>query len=144
MVSGAHFRPEGSGHKICMTKKIQSKYTIDDVMGAVLSLEGRIVSLEHKVEQASIDTADLFQSMKKDFDRLEDKVDKLDNRLGAVEVRLDDVEVACAQNTAAIHNLDTKFTERFDRLETNVFKDLNTFGKTLLRHDRQIQQLMAA
>ncbi len=154
-----------------MTQK-KIKYTVNDVMNAVLSLTS-------VVEKNNSDTVELFQSMKVDFDRLEDKVDKIDNRLTGVENRLtgvenrldkvefrldgvegrltgvenrlSDVEVACVQNTRAIDELDKKFSIRFDRLESMCMgdtsalsRDLNKQNIVLKDHARRIQQLELA
>lgn len=147
-----------------VANKLNSVVTvkINDVMDRI-DFMGR--SLENKIDTHRAETTEFFEAMKKDFDRLDDKVDKInarligvegrltgvegrltgvEGRLTAVDVRLGDVEVACAQNTRAIFELDQKMTDRFDRLEKNVYQDINAIGKTLIKHDSRLLALEAA
>ena len=99
-----------------------------EIQAGFAQINARFDVLEKKVDGNHAETTELFESMKKDFDRLDDRVGSLENKVTSMDNRLADVEVQGSKTEHHLHELDLQMNKRFsdmdkrfDRLEVTVF-----------------------
>ncbi len=70
----------------------KTKYTIDDVMNAVMGVSNRLAILEGEFHQFREDTNKRLDKIEKRLDNIEDRLDKVEQRLDNLEKRVDKIE----------------------------------------------------